>query len=309
MPLVPEYQAMFEALAEEPGPAITELTPEQAREMYRMMRPANPELVVGAVANRTIPGPHGDVPMRIYTPEGTGPFPVLVNFHGGGWVFGDLDTADGVCRDICRTAGCVVVSVDYRMAPEHLFPAAVEDSYAATCWVADNMSELNGNGRLAVGGESAGGNLAAVMCLKARDENGPGIHFQLLLYPVVDADMTRQSYIDNAEGYLLETSTMHWFWDYYCPDVTQRQDPLASPMRAASHADLPPALVVTAEFDPLRDEGELYAETLRAAGTEAQAVRYDGLVHDFFATAQMFEASRPGFEHACKELAQQLALD
>ncbi len=307
MPLVPEYQAMFDALAEEPGPAITDLTPDEAREMYRLMRPVNPDLSVGGVVDRTVPGPHGDIPIRIYSPEGEGPFPVLVNFHGGGWVFGDLDTADGVCRDICKTANCVVVSVDYRMAPEHRFPVAVEDCYAATCWVADNPAVMNVNGRLAVGGESAGGNLAAVMCLKARDEAGPDIHFQLLLYPVVDADMTRQSYVDNAEGYLLETKTMHWFWDYYCPDETKRQDPLASPLRAANHANLPPALVVTAEFDPLRDEGELYAATLKAAGTEAQAVRYDGLIHDFFATAQMFQASRPGFEHACETLTKHLA--
>lgn len=227
---------------------------------------------------------------------------MYVNYHGGGWVIGDLDTADAACRDLCNSVPCVVVSVDYRMAPEHIYPAAVEDCYAAACWAAENAAQLNGNGKLAVGGESAGGNLAAVVCLKARDEHGPVINFQLLLYPVTDADFTRQSYQDNAEGYILETATMKWFWDYYCPDVATRAEPYASPIKADDLSDLPAALVVTAEFDPLRDEGLAYAEALSAANTRAEAVCYDGLVHDFFATAQVFKASRVGFEHACQAL-------
>jgi len=307
MPLAPEYQAMLDQLADTPGPAISEMTPNEARELYRMMRPANPELAVGGVSDRVIPGVDGEIPLRIYTPEATGPHPVLVNFHGGGWVIGDLDTADGVCRDFCNTAECVVVSVDYRLAPEHVFPAAVDDAYTATCWVADNQAELNGNGKIAVCGESAGGNLAAVVCLKARDEAGPHIDFQLLLYPVVDCDMTRQSYVDNGTGYMLETDTMHWFWDHYCRDTEQRKDPAASPLLAEDHGNLPPALVVTAQFDPLRDEGGIYAETLRAAGGNAEVVCYDGLLHAFFATAGIFQASRPGFEHACSVLRDALA--
>ena len=307
MPLAPEYQAMLEQLADAPGPAITEMSPTEARELYRTMRPANPELAVGRVTDRSIPGADGDIGLRIYTPTGDGPHPVLVNFHGGGWVIGDLDTADGVCRDLCNTAQCVVVSVDYRLAPEHVFPAAPDDAYAATCWAADNQAALNGNGKIGVCGESSGGNLAAVVCLKARDEAGPQIDFQLLLYPVVDCDMTRQSYVDNGSGYFLETDTMVWFWNHYCPDLERRKDPAASPLLAESHGNLPPALVVTAEFDPLRDEGGLYAETLQAAGGDAQVVCYDGLVHDFFATATIFQASRPGFEHACSALRDALA--
>ncbi len=307
MPLAPEYQAMLEQRADAPGPAITEMSPTEARELYRTMRPANPELAVGRVTDRSIAGADGDIGLRIYTPTGEGPHPVLVNFHGGGWVIGDLDTADGVCRDLCNTAQCVVVSVDYRLAPEHVFPAAPDDAYAATCWAADNQAVLNGNGKIGVCGESSGGNLAAVVCLKARDEAGPQIDFQLLLYPVVDCDMTRQSYVDNGSGYFLETDTMVWFWNHYCPDLERRKDPAASPLLAESHGNLPPALVVTAEFDPLRDEGGLYAETLQAAGGDAQVVCYDGLVHDFFATATIFQASRPGFEHACSALRDALA--
>lgn len=308
MPLAPEYAAMFAAMAEQPGPAIADMTPVQAREVYRLMRPANPDLTVGSVQDNTCPGPDGNpIGLRIYTPEGPGPFGVLVYYHGGGWVIGDLDCSDAACRDLCRTAGIVVVSVDYRLAPEHQYPAAADDCIAATAWCAANTSALNGNGQLAVGGESAGGNLAAVVAQQARDHAGPAIVFQLLLYPVVNCDMSSGSYIENADGPLLETSTMHWFWDHYCPDTAQRNEPKASPLQAMSLADLPPALVLTAEFDPLRDEGKAYADALQAAGNAAEYHCYDGLVHDFFATAQMFKASRPGLELACERLRQHLA--
>jgi len=262
---------------------------------------------VGAVADRRIPGPAGEIPLRVYTPEGPGPFPVYVNFHGGGWVIGDLETADVVCRDVCNTAGVVVVSVDYRLAPEHPYPAAVEDAFAATRWAADHVAEIGGNGRLAVGGESAGGNLAAVVTQRARDEGGPDIHFQLLAYPVTDCDFERASYRENGQGYLLEVDTMRWFWDHYCPSIEQRRQPQASPLRADDLSNLPPALVVTAEFDPLRDEGEAYAAALAAAGVRVEAVRHEGLVHDFFATARLFPTSRGGFQAACRALKNGLA--
>jgi acetyl esterase len=306
MPLAPEYQAMLSELAAAGGPAISELLPSQGREMYRLMRPVNPDLPVGAVRDAVLAGPAGELAVRIYSPEGPGPFPVYVNFHGGGWVIGDLDTADAACRGICREAGCVVVSVDYRLAPEHPFPAAVEDACAATAWADANAAELNGNGRLAVGGESAGGNLAAVVCLWARDSGGPAIDFQLLLYPVTDSDLDRASYRENGQGYLLERDTMRWFWDHYCPDPAQRRSAQASPLRAADLSGLPPAMVITAEFDPLRDEGEAYAAALSAAGGQAEARRFDGLVHDFFATAEIFPSSRSGFDQACQALRQAL---
>jgi acetyl esterase len=305
--LAAEYAAMFEQLAATPGPAITEMSPAEGREMYRLMRPLNPDISVGGIEDRTITGPGGDIALRVYTPEGEGPFGIYINFHGGGWVIGDLDTADASCRDLCNQANCIVVSVDYRLAPEHAYPAAVEDSYAATSWVSENTSSLGGNGKLAVGGESAGGNLAAVVALKARDEGGPAIDFQLLAYPVVDADLTRQSYIDNGEDYLLTTQSMRWFWDYYCPDAANRTQPEVSPIHAASHAGLPPALIVTAEFDPLRDEGEAYAQMLSQAGVEARSIRFDGLVHDFFATAQLFEASGQAFTQVAEILRDVLA--
>ena len=307
MPLAPEYQALLAELAEAGGPALADLSPAEGREMYRLMRPLDPDLAVGTVTERTVPGPAGPIPVRVYAPAGSGPFPVYVNFHGGGWVIGDLDTADAVCRDICTSAGCVVVSVDYRLAPEHRYPAAVEDASAAIRWVADNMQALSGNGRLAVGGESAGGNLAAVACRQARDQGGPEIHFQLLAYPVTDCELDRASYRENGEGYLLERESMRWFWDHYCPEPELRRNADASPLRAKDLTNLPPALVVTAEFDPLRDEGEAYASALAAAGCQVEAVRYDGLVHDFFATARLFPSSRAGFEQACRALRDALA--
>ncbi len=295
MPLAAEYVAMFEQLSEaEPAPPLWEMTPEQGREMYRMMRPVDPDLPIFKSEDQVIAGSQGDIPIRIYTPEGDGPFGILMNFHGGGWVIGDLDTSDALCRQLATLANIIVISVDYRMAPEAPYPAAVVDAYEATQWAADNMANLNGNGKLAVTGESAGGNLSAVVALKARDENGPKINFQCLLYPVTDCDMSRQSYADNGVGYLLELESMRWFWDTYCPDLDQRKEPYASPLLADDLSNLPPALIVTAEFDPLRDEGEAYADALNAAGTEATAVRYDGLIHDFMATANMFECSRKG---------------
>lgn len=307
MPLAAEYVAMFELLgAEAPPPPLWEMTPEQGREMYRAMRPLNPELAIARSEDRTISGSQGDIPIRIYTPAGDGPFGVLMNFHGGGWVIGDLDTSDAVCREMATLAGVVVVSVDYSMAPEAPYPAAVLDAYDSTAWAADNMSALNGNGKLGVTGESAGGNLSAVVALKARDEGGPAINFQCLLYPVTNCDMTGGSYIENGEGYLLETASMKWFWDLYCPDVAQRNEEYASPAQANNLSGLPPALIVTAEFDPLRDEGEAYAAALTAAGNEATAVRYDGLVHDFMATAAMFDCSRKGLLETVDALKQHL---
>lgn len=307
MPLSAEYTALFKQLAEgDPTPPLWELTPQQGREMYRMMRPLNTELPIFKTAQQTIAGSQGDIPLRIYTPQGDGPFGVLMYFHGGGWVIGDLDVGDAVCREFATLANLVVVSVGYRKAPEDPYPAAVIDAYDATQWAAQNMATLNGNGKLGVTGESAGGNLSAVVALKARDENGPKIAFQCLLYPVTDCDMSRGSYTENGEGYLLETKAMAWFWDNYCADENQRKEAYACPLLAADLSNLPPALVVTAEFDPLRDEGEAYAAALQAAGTQAEAVRYDGMVHDFFATAPMFESSRVGLLATINTLKQYL---
>lgn len=302
MPLHPEFETLLAQLAQAGGQPLNELAVEDARAFIIALQPAAPDLTVGALENRVIPGPAGDIPLRIYSPRGDGPFPVLVNFHGGGWVIGNLDTSDGQCRLLCEGARCVVVSVDYRLAPESTFPAAAEDCYAATTWVAKHADEIGADAsRLAVGGDSAGGNLAAVVALMARDRSGPQIIFQLLVNPVTDANFDTNSYRANAEGYLLTRDSMIWFWDHYCPP-DQRANPYASPLRADDLGNLPPALVLTAEFDPLRDEGEAYAARLEAAGVTTECVRYDGLIHGFFAMAGVFDAGKPSVERACQAL-------
>ncbi len=299
MPMHPEYVALLQQLAAEPGPALSDMPVSDARAMYRLMRPAAPELEVARVQSRTIPGPTGAIPVRIYTPSDSKPLPLLINFHGGGWVIGDLETADAVSRELCRRVGCAVVSVDYRLAPEHRFPAAVDDAYAATCWAADNAAALNGDARkIAVFGESAGANLAAVVTQLARDRNGPSIAYQLLAYPVTDADFDTLSYRDNADGYLLTRASMEWFWNSYCPNPSDRKNPLATPLNAKRFANLPPALIMTAEFDPLRDEGEAYAAKLKAAGVTVDCVRFDGLIHDFLAMSRQLTAVEPAMDKA-----------
>ena len=302
MPLAPEYAAMLAQAAEAEAPPLSALSPAEGREMYRLMRPLDPNLPVGTVADQSVPGPGGDIPVRVYTPAGSGPFPVLMNFHGGGWVIGDLDTSDALCRRLCTAVGCVVVSVDYRLAPEHPYPAAVEDCIAATEWAAGSMAAINGNGRLAVTGESAGGNLAAVVAQHAARNEAPEICLQLLAYPVVDHDFSYPSYAENGEGYLLTLDSMHWFWEHYCPAADRRAEADASPLRATTLAGVAPALVLTAEFDPLRDEGKAYADALAAAGVPTEHRGYDGLVHDFLATAGLFTCAQVPFDDAVAAL-------
>jgi acetyl esterase len=251
--------------------------------------------------DRALPGPGGPIPVRIYRPSDT-PAPALVYFHGGGWVLGSLVTAHGVCATLARRSRCVVVSVDYRLAPEHRFPAAVEDAWAATSWVASHPGEIGGSGVLAVGGDSAGGNLAAVVALRARDEGLP-LSLQLLVYPVVDANLETDSYVENAEGYWLTRQGMAWFWDQYLPDG-DRFHPDASPLRAADVSGVAPALVITAEYDPLRDEGEAYASRLREAGVPVTLSRYDGLIHGFFRVPAMIDRANDALQEAASALRQ-----
>jgi acetyl esterase len=283
MPTDPQTQQILDLINGAAPAEPVAPTPETSREGYRglsAMLPQGPDV---AVSDRTIPGPAGDIPVRVYTPEGTGPFGVLVNLHGGGWTIGDLDTHDHPCRTLCAEAGIVVVSVDYRLAPEHPFPAAVEDSWAALQWVSENAAELGGDpDRLAIGGDSAGGNLAAVMALMARDAGGPSLGLQLLVYPAVDSrlDHTERypSLVENGEGYVLTLATMKWFASNYLPDDDMRTDWRVSPL-LADLSGLAPAHVVTIEFDPLRDEGRAYVEALRAAGNDVTHAEYDGTVH------------------------------
>jgi len=227
----------------------------------------------------------------------------MVFFHGGGWVIGNLDTHDRLCRQLTNVAGCVVVAVDYRLAPEYPFPAAPEDAYLATRWVAENASAIGGDSaHLAVGGDSSGGNLAAVVALMARDRGAPPLVHQLLVHPVTDAPSDSGSYRENAEGYFLTAAMMRWYWKQYLGSNTDCRHPYACPLRAADLSGLPPALVITAEFDPLRDEGETYAARLRAAGVHVQLRCYPGMIHGFFAMTTHLGQARKAMRETAASL-------
>ncbi|AXG07294.1 alpha/beta hydrolase [Haloplanus rubicundus] len=258
------------------------------------------------VRNLSIPGPDGpEAPLdvRAYTPPGTDDRPVLVYFHGGGWVRGDLDTHDGLCRLLADAANCVVVSVDYRRAPEHRFPIPVRDAYAATAWAAEHAEVVGGDpDRIAVGGDSAGGNLAAAVTLLARERDGPEVDHQVLLYPVTDYDLDTDSYHANAEGFLLSRASMRWYWARYLDDELDGANPYASPLRAPDLSGLPSATVVTAGYDPLHDEGAAYADRLREAGVEVTHADYPGMVH-VFASFPDLERARDARETIAADLA------
>ena len=304
MPLAPEEKQLLDSIPDD-GPELFELGVEGAREaLATMLTTANPE-DVARVENRTFPGPAGDVPIRIYSPAGDGPHPALVFFHGGGWVLGNLDTVDGPCRSLTNQAGCVVVSVDYRLAPEDKFPACLDDCAAAVRWVAENADALGIDAsRIAVGGDSAGGNLAATVALKNRDAGGPPLCHQLLVYPVTDARRNTPSYSQNGEGYFLSAAAMQWFWEQYLNDPSEGENPLASPIRASDLSSLPAATVVTAEFDPLRDEGEAYAEQLASAGVAVESKRWDGTIHGFFGMPDLLSKGKEAISYAAARLRQ-----
>src|SRR5215468_7299404 len=304
MPLDAQAQAFLEQLAATGAPPLHELSVAEARQVMVALfgTQGDPE-PVGAVAERTIPGAGGEMPARIYMPYGTGPFPVLVYFHGGGWVIGDLEAYDATCRALTNAAGCLVVAMEYRLAPEHKFPAAPEDCYAATCWVAANAAAIGGDPRrIAVGGDSAGGNLAAVVAQRARDRGGPTLVYQLLVYPVTNYGYDTTSYRENADGYLLTRDAMVWFWNHYLRSATDGDNPLASPLRANDLRGLPPAMVLTAEFDPLRDEGEAYAMRLQEAGVPVTLKRYAGAIHGFFSLGAVLDQGKQAMADAAAAL-------
>jgi len=296
MPVDPPIAAVLAMMAEMDAPPIHQGTPEAGRAAYRQMtagfRAPEQAIAVGSVEDGTVPGAAGDRPSRVYRPAGEGPFPVIAFFHGGGWVIGDLETHDSTARDLCRGARAVVVATDYRLAPEHPFPAAVDDAVAAARWIAGHLAELGGSATapLAVAGDSAGGNLAAVVAQQLTSDGTP-LAGQLLIYPAVDAEGGFPSRTENATGYLLEKASMDWFLDHYAgrrPDV---KDPRLSPLYG-DLSGLPPAVIVTAEFDPLRDEGEAYGKALEAAGGRADVRRYPGMIHGFIDMGSFSPAAR-----------------
>ncbi len=301
MPLDPIVRSLLDVIASQAPAPLTSMTPQKAREMFESLRLPLPGEPVARVDDLRIPGPAGEIPIRIYGPKDARG--VLVYFHGGGWVIGSLDSHDALLRSLANAAGCTVVSVDYRLAPESRHPAAAEDCHAATRWAAENARSFGGDAdSLAVGGDSAGGNLAAVVALLCRERRGPRLRHQLLVYPVTDHDFDRTSYRENAEGYLLARDDMRWFWDHYVPDHSQRDEFTASPLRAKDLSDLPPAHVITAQFDPLRDEGEAYAARLRDAGVTVSHTRYDEMIHGFFSMAAVIPRGQEAVLDAASRL-------
>lgn len=304
MTLDPKARELVDFAASQKAAPLKDLTPKRAR--IRMNSSSGmlgePEPVAFVEDGVAIGSDGRRIPVRFYRPEIPAPRPTIVYFHGGGWVTGSIATHDNLCRAMANTAKALVISVEYRLAPEHKFPEPMNDAYEATAWVARNARAL-GAGRLAVAGDSAGGNLAAAVALLARDRGGPRVDYQMLLYPIVDHDFDRPSYHRCADGYLLSRDDMIWFWGHYLADPADGRRPLASPLRAPSLAGLPPSLVVTAEYDPLYDEGNAYADRLMAEGVPTTHLAYDGMIHGFARRLNTFAQAR----HVLDEMGEFLA--
>lgn len=296
MPLDPQAEALLNQLAESGVPPTEDMTPAEARAAswaYADLG-GDPE-EVDSVEHRFIPGPHADLPIRIYRPaeSGSGPLPALVYFHGSGWVIINIEICDSTSRAMANRTGCVVIAVNYQKAPEHKFPIPFDDCYATTEWVSLNAEQLGIDPqRIGVAGDSAGGNLAAAVALKARDVGGPSLAYQLLVYPAVRYGWDTPSAIANAEGYLLQRASMEYFWTHYVRSPTDGSHPYCSPLLAADHANLPPAFIVTAGFDPLMDDGRMYAEKLEASGVPVKLRNYEGMIHGFFWMAGVFDQAK-----------------
>lgn len=281
--LNPQVEEYLHGLSEQGLPPLYRLPLAEARETYRELTiPTEPPDVVASVTERAVPGPDGDIPVRIYEPRTEGTPAPLVFFHGGGWMLGDLDTHDALCRELANESDCLIVSVDYRLAPEHRFPAGLEDCYAATQWVAANADTLDCRAdTVAIAGDSAGGSLAAGVGILARDRGGPEIGYQVLAYPATNRAFDTDSYEENAQGYFLTRKDMERFWDGYLRSDLDGTHPYASPLRTERLEGLPPSLVVTCGFDPLRDDGSEFADRLSTAGVPTRHVQYDDMIHGF----------------------------
>jgi acetyl esterase len=305
MSLDPQIAALIDTL-DAGFPAVHTMTGAEARAAIRSRFVPNPAPEpVGEVRDLQVPVEGDSVSVRVYRPDGADRLPILVYAHGGGFVFCDVDSHDGLCRNLANLTPAVVVSVDYRLAPEHAWPTAAEDVYAATSWVADHAAELGGDpARIVVGGDSAGGNLAAVTALMARDRGGPDLAAQLLLYPVIAADFDTESYRLFGSGYYNPRPALQWYWDQYVPDTADREHPYASPLNA-SLIGLPPAVVVLAGHDPLRDEGMAYADALSAAGVPTVRYPFEGGIHGFM-TMPMLDIAHAARKQASSGLAELL---
>jgi acetyl esterase len=304
--LDPEAQAYLDATAALGLPSIAEQGAVAARRGVVLRAPAlngEPE-TVARVEDRTVPGPAGAIPVRNYYPAASGgPLPILLFFHGGGWVTGDLDTHDSVCRGLANRASCVVVAVDFRCAPEHRFPAALDDCWATVEWLGHHAGDLGADpGRIAVSGESAGGNLAAAVAIRARDRGAPRIAAQLLVYPVLDFDLETPSYVAKATGFGLTKDSMRWYWEQYLGEGADGFAPEASPLRAETLTGLPPALIVTCEHDPLHDEGVAYARRLAEAGVRVEHNDEEGMIHGYFRMAGAISRARRSWDDCARFL-------
>jgi acetyl esterase len=315
MPINPQVQALLDEFAKQGLPPFEEMSVPQARMVALGFRDLQGEPEnVAEVRDIVVPGPAGALPVRLYTPSpGPSPgkaLPLVVYFHGGGWVIGDVELVDRPCRALANASGCVVASVNYRISPETKFPGPAEDCYAVTSWLSEHAKSVGADSHsLVVAGDSAGGNLAAAVALMARDRGGPAIAYQLLIYPVTTtaAGNSFASYSDNAEGYLLTRAGMVWFWDHYLASPEDGKNPYASPLHAADLSGLPPAMVITAEFDPLRDEGLAYAKRLREAGVSVKASHYDGMIHGFFWMAGALDRGKEVIAEMGNELRKQFS--
>mgnify|MGYP001218689139 CR=1 FL=1 len=300
--LDPQSRALLDLMSERGVPPIHTLSPDEGRRMFLERRgftqPVPPP--IGSVRDLAAPGPHGPIPLRLVRPAGVADavaLPLLVYFHGGGWVIGDLDTHDVACRTLAAGAGVAVLAVDYRLAPEHRFPAAVDDCIAAVRFARAEAAALGADAaRIAVGGDSAGGNLAAVACLALRDAGEPVPAFQLLIYPATDMRAVAPSHTANGQGYMLTADSIAYYREHYMPDAAEWADWRASPLLAADHAHLPPALVLTAGFDPLRDEGRQYADALSGAGVACQYICFERQIHGFVTMGRVIDEANTALD-------------
>ena len=304
MALHPQAKALLDMLASAGAPPIEQLPLAEARAVRsEMIESGGPEESVAEVQNRSVPGPGGPIGVRVYRPEKNQTLPALIFFHGGGFVICNLDTHDRQCRALANASGCAVISVDYRLAPEHKYPAAVDDAYAATKYIAQHAAEFGVDpNRIAVGGDSAGGNLATVVSLLSRDRGGPRLKFQLLIYPLVDFYDQSPSMQQYSKDHFLTREGINWFTESYLPSREAGLEPSASPMSASDLRGLPPAMILTAECDPLRDQGEAYARKLQGAGVPVELKRYEGMFHPFFQFGGILDAAKVAMKDAASAL-------